>query len=114
MSLILTAAAHAQGTAVALEVSAAFEILFSDRKDPHLFEERLGLFEKVRLPRGALTQTAFNAGPRRHAVSEVEAEVRKFYQGRLPLSDALPFSAPFRDLFVGYDGFEEARKALDC
>jgi salicylate hydroxylase len=110
--LILTDAAHAQGTAVALEDSAAFEILFRDLEDPALVEERLRVFEKVRLPRGALTQILSNAGMGRHAVPEVEEEIRKFYQGPLPPPDALPYSAPFRDLFFTYNIFEEARKAL--
>jgi salicylate hydroxylase len=110
--LRLTDTAHAQGTAVALEDSAAFEILFSDLANPNLVEERLCLFEKVRLPRGALTQILSNAGPGRHALPDVKEEIRKFYKGPLPPPDALPMSAPFRDLFFGYDVFEETRKAL--
>ena len=112
-SSLLTRAAHAQGTAVALEDAAAFEVLFSNLEDAGLVKERLGLFERVRLPRGAMTQIVSNAGHGRHAVPEVAKEVRRFYQGPLPPPDAQAYSKPFRDLFFGYDVFEEARKALE-
>lgn len=93
-------------------VSAAVEILFSNLKDPHLCEERLGLFEKVRLPKVTLTKIAFNAEPGPHTLSEVEAEVGNSIRGRSLCPMRYHFRQPFHDFSVGYDVFEEVRKAL--
>ena len=75
-------------------------------------EERLQIFEKLRLARGAFIQIVSNAGPGRHAMPEVEKEIRRFYDGPLPPPGAMPYSKPFRDLFFGYNVFEEAKRGL--
>lgn len=97
---------------MALEVSARIRDSLQRSERSSSVRRAPRSFRESQVAQGGLTQIGFNAGPRRHAVSEVEAEIRKFYQGPLPLSDALPFSAPFRDFFIGYDDFKEARKAL--
>ncbi|KAA8632161.1 hypothetical protein SMACR_08516 [Sordaria macrospora] len=122
---------HAAAGAIAIESAAMMEVLFrefpsaspststspsscaSDHSQLAKFvQRRLNLFDQLRVPRCNLTMLASNAGPKWLNVKGVEEEVRRFYKGRLPGKDALPWTKEFREVLFCYDAFEEAERAV--
>lgn len=77
-----------------------------------VIQERLQLFDKLRVPRCNLTMLASNAGPEWLRIPGVEQEIRRFYHGPLPSKEALPWSDEFREVLFHYDAFEAAKQAL--
>ncbi|KAI1426708.1 FAD/NAD(P)-binding domain-containing protein [Xylaria sp. FL1777] len=77
-----------------------------------IIKERLQLFDKLRIPRCNLTMLVSNAGPEGLRVPGLEQEIRRFYYGPLPPTNALPWSDEFREVLFHYDGFREAEQAL--
>ncbi|KAI0527874.1 FAD/NAD(P)-binding domain-containing protein [Xylaria bambusicola] len=119
---------HAAGAAIAIESASVLEVLFKDlgsqlrstARDQQGFDvekerivkERLRLFDKLRIPRCNLTMLVSNAGPEGLRRPGLEKEIRRFYHGPLPPSDALPWGDEFREVLFHYDAFLEAEKAL--
>jgi salicylate hydroxylase len=106
---------HAAGGAVTIESAACLGILFdkiSMPTDTGLIESRLKLFDKLRLGRCNMTMILSNAGFAGIGVPGVEEEVRRYYDGPLPPSGSIPFSAEYREIFFNYNALEEARKVL--
>jgi salicylate hydroxylase len=74
-------------------------------------EQRLQLFQDVRLPRCAATQLMSNGMFYSHALDKQEM-IHRHYQGPLPPQNIQPWSEPIRDFFYAYDVFEESKKAI--
>ncbi|GAP89628.1 putative beta-glucosidase-like protein [Rosellinia necatrix] len=77
-----------------------------------IVQERLQLFDKLRIPRCNLTMIVSNGGPEALRIRGVEEEIRRFYHGPLPPPEALPWSDEFREVLFHYDAFEAAKEAL--
>ncbi|KAK5651808.1 hypothetical protein OQA88_11676 [Cercophora sp. LCS_1] len=105
---------HAAGGAIGIESAAALEVLFKDvdGTDETLLQERLRLFDQLRIPRCNLTMLASNAGPQWLAVPGVEEDVRRFYSGPLPPAGALPWGRQFREVLFNHDAYRAAEQAL--
>ncbi|AEO61241.1 hypothetical protein MYCTH_2311235 [Thermothelomyces thermophilus ATCC 42464] len=105
---------HAAGAGIAIESAASLEVLFRevDGKDGPTVRYRLRLFDKLRIPRCNLTMLVSNSPQGQPRKSGVVDEIRKFYQGPLPPSDALPYSKAWRDVLFGHDEFRAAEKLL--
>lgn len=103
---------YAQGGGMALEDAAALEVLFAGLKAGETLDNRLRIFEQLRLPRATTTQVLSNA-PFISGSMTKEEIVRKYYQGTLfaPI-DGSGFARSARDFWYGYDIFSEAKKAL--
>lgn len=103
---------YAQGGSMALEDAAALEVLLAGLKAGESLENRLRIFEQLRLPRATTTQVLSNGVFIEGNLKE--DIVRKYYQGTLfePL-DVNGFARPARDFWYGYDIFSEARKAFE-
>jgi salicylate hydroxylase len=103
---------HASGAAMALESAAALEVLFRDFDPAHFVEERLALFNQLRLPRTRTVQLLSNAMLYQHESSEDFIEhFREHYRGP-PLSPkAEGQSKEARGFLYPYDAFAEAEKA---
>ncbi|KAI1109993.1 FAD/NAD(P)-binding domain-containing protein [Nemania sp. NC0429] len=84
----------------------------SDGTRERVIQERLQLFDKLRVPRCNLTMLASNAGPEWLRIPGVEQEIRRFYHGPLPSKESLPWSDEFREVLFHYDAFEAAIQAL--
>ena len=97
---------------MSIEDAAALEILMANITSDEDVQDRLRLFEQVRLPRCATTQLMSNA----MFYSKVNQEglVREYYDGPLPPKTAESWSESIRDFFYSYDIFEESKKALHC
>ncbi|KAI1495612.1 FAD/NAD(P)-binding domain-containing protein [Biscogniauxia marginata] len=106
---------HAAGGGIAIESAASLEIIFRgvDGADEKTIEERLRLFDELRLPRCNLTMLASNAGQEWLLVPGVEEEIRKYYSGPLPPKGSIPWSDEFREVLFHHDEFEAAEKALE-
>jgi salicylate hydroxylase len=104
---------YAQGGAMALEDAASLEILLAGMKAVEGLENRLKIFEQLRLPRSTTTQVLSNAAFLSSGTNK-EDVIRKYYQGPLfePLN-APGFSRPVRDFWYGYNIISEARKAFE-
>ncbi|KAK5631755.1 hypothetical protein RRF57_007469 [Xylaria bambusicola] len=119
---------HAAGAAIAIESASVLEVLFRDVESQsrnatggeeafdvekeHIIKERLRLFDKLRIPRCNLTMIVSNAGPEGLHRPGLEQEIRRFYHGPLPPSDALPWSDEFREVLFHHDASLEAEQAL--
>ncbi|KAI0446064.1 FAD/NAD(P)-binding domain-containing protein [Xylaria telfairii] len=115
---------HAAGFAMAVESAGVLEALFKELGDHALgslakpleremfINERLRLFDELRIPKCNLAMLLSNAGPEGLSYPGVEAEIRRFYRGPLPPKDAMPWSAEFRKLLFKYDAFAEVEKKL--
>lgn len=84
----------------------------NDRTRERIIQERLQLFDKLRVPRCNLTMLASNSGPEWLRVPGLEQEIRRFYNGPLPSKQALPWGEEFREVLFHYDAFEAAKQAL--
>jgi len=104
---------YAQGGAMGLEDAASLEVLLSDMQEDESLDQRLRIWEQLRVPRAVTTQLLSN-GVFISKTTTKEDLVRKYYQGPLfePL-DSPSFSRPVRDFWYGYDIFSEARKAFE-
>lgn len=107
---------HAQGGCQGVESAAALGTLFSDLPSnfrPSDLENRLRIFQQLRLPRSAATQILSSLNPQLNQTAKEEklAEIKRFYQGPLYNINAQPWSEPIRDFFYAYDVFEEAERA---
>ncbi|KAF2187364.1 FAD/NAD(P)-binding domain-containing protein [Zopfia rhizophila CBS 207.26] len=111
---------HAQGGVSALEDAGALEVLFDSKRftlTPENLENRLKLYQTLRLPRSATTQVLSSTNPRMtmQGLERKTEEIRKFYKGELvdwPLGCA-SWSPPIREFFYGYDVFEQAERAME-
>ncbi|KAL2173931.1 uncharacterized protein P884DRAFT_317130 [Thermothelomyces heterothallicus CBS 202.75] len=105
---------YAAGAGIAIESAASLEVLFRkvDGKDGPTVRYRLRLFDKLRIPRCNLTMLVSNSPQDQPRKSGVVDEIRKFYQGPLPPSDALPYSKAWRDVLFGHDEFRAAETLL--
>ena len=83
-----------------------------DGEKERAIKDRLQLFDKLRVPRCNLTMLVSNAGPEGLRRPGLEHEIRRFYHGPLPPSDALPWSDEFREVLFHYDAFQDAERAL--
>ncbi|KAH9900441.1 FAD/NAD(P)-binding domain-containing protein [Xylariomycetidae sp. FL2044] len=75
-------------------------------------DERLRIFDRLRVPRCNLAMLASNAGPAWLDVPGLEEEIRRFYKGPLPGRGERPWGDEFREVLFGYDGVGEAEKAM--
>jgi hypothetical protein len=91
-----------------LEGAAALEIYFRDFTTSDDISSQLPIFNKLRLPRVAVTRI-LNAA---YGGKDVGDEVREYCQDPLPPLNALLYMEPCRDFFCDYDIFKEAEKAL--
>lgn len=100
---------HGQGAAMAMEDAQALEVLFADASDGQV-EERLRLFDKLRISRVSAVQTMSNKmmGPPDKMISEV----KRYYDGPTPGVGAKTFSKEYNDFFFTYDVAEEAKALL--
>lgn len=105
---------HAAGAGMAIESAASLEVLFRnvDGQDRPAVVQRLGLFDKLRIPRCNLAMLASNAGPEGLQAPGVEAEIRRFYSGPLPPPGAMPYSKPFREILFLHDEYQAAEQVL--
>ena len=96
-----------------LEDAAALEVLFRNFDLTHFVEQRLQLFNQLRLPRTHATQLLSNAMLYQHESPEDLVErIREHYSGPI-LSPKTEFgSKDVRNFFFAYDAFAEAEKAL--
>ena len=102
---------HAQGGSQSLEDAATLEVLFENVSDPSTIQERLQLFDQLRVKRFGTAQVLSNLfGTGKDA--EATEEVKKYYDGPVPPTGSMPFSKPLRDIFCAYDVFSEAEKAI--
>ena len=102
---------HAQGGAMCIEDAAALEVLFSGLEGTSDIPGRCELYNKVRLPRDSVVQLLSNSGPMGH--SKIVEEVRAIDpELQLPDDSAQPYDKPWGPVFLEYDAFDEARKAL--
>ncbi|KAL2157091.1 hypothetical protein VTH06DRAFT_7047 [Thermothelomyces fergusii] len=104
---------HAAAAGIAIESAASMEVLFRgvDGKDGTAVRYRLQLYDKLRIPRCNLTMLVSNS-PNGQPQESVVEEIRKFYQGPLPPSDAPAYSRPWRDVLFAHDEFRAAEKLL--
>lgn len=115
---------HAQGVSTSIEDAAALEVLLKDvhgtgdvtSQASAKLTERLGMLEKLRLPRVSATQILTEPivpGPMFIEMGKkAEARIRKYYQGPLPPMTAVPHSVPICDFFFGYDVTKDAEEML--
>lgn len=105
---------HAAGASIAIESAASLEVLFRkvNGTNKAALQQRLELFDKLRIPRCNLTLLVSNAGPAGLRVPGVEEEIRKFYSGPLPPADSMPYSKPFREVLFHHDEYQAAERAL--
>jgi salicylate hydroxylase len=105
---------HAAGGGIAIESAATLEVLFRDvdGRDSKAINERLGLFDKLRIPRCNLTMLASNAGPAWLDVPGLEDEIRRFYSGPLPPAGTQPYTKPFIELLFAHDEYRAAENML--
>lgn len=106
---------HAAGGSSAIESAAALEVLFRgvDGKNDKLMEERLRLFDTLRVPRCNLAMIVSNTGGPWTGDPEVEREVRRFYHGPLPSVGTLPWMREFREVLFHHDAYRAAEEALN-
>lgn len=93
---------------MAIEDAAALEVLLSDLAPGDTVEDRLKLWNQLRLPRCSATQFLSNRWYK--DVEERDAGMKKWYQGPLPGKDASTWSDPWNDMFHAYNIFDEAEK----
>lgn len=100
---------HGQGSAMAMEDARALEVLFEDIAHRQV-EERLRLFNKLRIPRVSAVQSMSNKmmGPPDKMISEV----KRYYDGPVPARGAKTFSKEYNDFFFNYDIAKEAASLL--
>ncbi|KAK4247617.1 3-hydroxybenzoate 6-hydroxylase [Corynascus novoguineensis] len=105
---------HAAGAGIAIESAASLEVLFRrvNGKDDPTVRHRLGLFDKLRVPRCNLTLLVSNSHMGRLQEPGVVDEIRKFYRGPLPTPGALPYSKPWMDVLFNHDEFWAAEELL--
>ncbi|KAK1757984.1 3-hydroxybenzoate 6-hydroxylase [Echria macrotheca] len=105
---------HAAGAAIAIESTAALEVLMAgvEAGDHTTLAKQLALFDKLRIPRCNFTMLASNAGPAWLAVPGVEQEIRRFYHGPLPPAGAMPWGHQFREALFNHDAYKAAEEAL--
>ncbi|KEF57291.1 uncharacterized protein A1O9_05208 [Exophiala aquamarina CBS 119918] len=103
---------HGQGAAMAFEDAKALEILFQNITSAADVQTRAHLFDKIRVPRVAATQTMSNKmmGPPEKMI----AEVRRYYDGPIPGPKAKTFSQEYNDFFFLYDVEGEAKLSLEA
>jgi len=104
---------HAQGGCMALEDAAAFELLFGPLhfRPGDSVEDRLHLYDQLRLPRGSVAAIVSNAMfYRQGSGTTLEIEASKFFAGKIPVNSEA-WTDEIRSFFYGYDVFEEAEKA---
>jgi salicylate hydroxylase len=102
---------HGQGASMAMEDAMALEVLMSGLQSPDEVEARLTMFNHLRLPRVRAAQTMSNKmmGP----PDKMTAEVKQYYDGRIPGPGAKTFDNEFNDFFFLYDVAAEAAKMLN-
>ena len=100
-----------QGGSQSLEDAATLEVLFENITDPTLVQERLQIFDQLRVKRCGTAQVLSNMFSTGQD-AEAAREVKKYYDGPVPPPGAMPLSKPFRDIFCSYDVFSEAEKAM--
>lgn len=104
---------HAQGGCMAIEDAASLEILFSNMSRTDTVEERLRLFQDLRLPRNVVTQILSNKMFYYEGMNDADDAIREQYSGRiLKPGHHEGWTEEIREFFYSYDVFEEARKAL--
>ncbi|KAI1337843.1 FAD/NAD(P)-binding domain-containing protein [Xylariaceae sp. FL0016] len=106
---------HAAGGAIAIESAAALETLFRGVQtgDGETIQQRLRMFDELRIPRCNLTMLASNAGAENWLGDPaVEEEIRKYYNGALPPKGAMPWSREFREVLFNHDEFAAAAEML--
>lgn len=96
---------------MAIEDAAALEILLSNMEVTDGVDNRLKLWNQMRLPRCAATQ--FLSNRMYKDTAERDEGVKQFYAGPLPDANISGWSDPWNDVFYGYNAFEQARKALE-
>lgn len=103
---------HAQGGAMALEDTAALEVLFSDWTADDDVEKRLRLFNQLRLPRVVATQILSNAMFYGGTLQSRLEELKANWKGpALPVGERA-WTEPVQEFFYGYDAFAAAKTAL--
>jgi salicylate hydroxylase len=105
---------HGAGGGIAIESAASLEVLFSrvDGRNGAMVQQRLAVFDKLRIPRCNLTMLASNGGPEWRQIPGVVEEIRRFYSGPLPPAGLLQYNKPFREIFFCHDEFRAAEQAL--
>ena len=106
---------HAAGGSIAIESGGILQVLFSGITpgDHATIEQRLKIFDKLRVPRCNLAMILSNGGPWALHDPEVEKQIRRFYDGPLPSKeDSMTWERPMRELLFHYNAFEVAEKAL--
>ncbi|KAK3372691.1 hypothetical protein B0H63DRAFT_302477 [Podospora didyma] len=117
---------HAAGAAMAIESAASLEVLFrgihgetgagvvadADDKNRVLFQDRLRLFDKLRIPRCNLAMLASNSANLWLSKPGLEEEIRRFYAGPIPSRHARPWGPEFRELFIHHDEYAAAEAVL--
>ena len=106
---------HAQGGCSAIEDTAALEALFTGfDANVDSVADRLKLSNQLRLPRANVTQLLSNAMFYRVDSSEqMNARMRKYYQGPLIPDGEVAFSKGIQEFFSNYDVYKEASKAME-
>lgn len=101
---------HGQGASMAFEDAKALEILFQDIAHATDVQVRARLFDELRVPRVATTQTMSNKmmGP----PDKMIAEVRKYYNGPIPGPKAKTYSQEYNEFFFLYDVATQAELLL--
>jgi salicylate hydroxylase len=106
---------HAAGAAITIESAACLGVLFDKSNmpiDSGAIENRLALFDKLRLGRCNMAMILSNAGFGGLAGPGVEEKVRRYYDGPLPPLGSIPFSTKSNKIFFDYNIIEETRKLL--
>ena len=116
---------HAQGVSSSFEDAAALEVFLADvptsfsitSQPSQRLLQRLQQFEKFRLPRVSATQILTDPvvpGPKAaENYKKQEEEIRKYYDGLLPPTGAMPHSPPICQFFFGYDVQKDALSYME-
>lgn len=107
---------HAAGASMAIESAGVLEVLMRDvtaDSPAEVIQERLKIFDRLRVPRCTAFQILSNEGWMSQAQPEVVAQIREQgFHGWLPGPDAGPWSAEFRKWYFNHDARAEAKQAL--
>lgn len=97
---------------MAIEDAAALGALLTGLQPDDSLEQRLRLFQEIRLPRANTTQILSDANLF-DSVDDMEIQVRRFYRGPLKERTSNNWDKPVRDFVYGYDVFKQCSKALE-
>ena len=95
---------------MAMEDAMALEVLLSKVSAVAEVEQRLKLYNSLRLPRVSAAQTMSNKmmGPPANMIDEV----RQYYDGHVPGPTAKTFDTEYNDFFFLYNVSDDARKLM--